>query len=105
MGGAMAAPEPAPERIRTGTWPESIQSRCVEPSDLGLEPTTPDCAGGLHRRCGHATAPADGLDAQPGVDDHRSFLVKHLLTDWRKGEAWFWDTLVDADPANDAFSW
>ncbi len=34
-----------------------------------------------------------------------SFLVKHLLTDWRKGEAWFWDTLVDADAANNAFSW
>ncbi|MBB3019778.1 deoxyribodipyrimidine photo-lyase [Microvirga lupini] len=34
-----------------------------------------------------------------------SFLVKHLLTDWRQGEAWFWNTLVDADPANNAFSW
>ena len=34
-----------------------------------------------------------------------SFLVKHLLTDWRHGEAWFWDTLVDADPANNAFGW
>ncbi len=34
-----------------------------------------------------------------------SFLVKHLLTDWRAGEAWFWDTLVDADPANNAASW
>jgi deoxyribodipyrimidine photo-lyase len=34
-----------------------------------------------------------------------SFLVKHLLLDWRHGEAWFWDTLVDADPANNAFSW
>ncbi|MEE1611523.1 cryptochrome/photolyase family protein [Microvirga sp. CF3016] len=34
-----------------------------------------------------------------------SFLVKHLLTDWRRGEAWFWDTLVDADAANNAFSW
>ncbi|HEY8381723.1 MAG TPA: deoxyribodipyrimidine photo-lyase [Microvirga sp.] len=34
-----------------------------------------------------------------------SFLVKHLLVDWREGEAWFWDTLVDADPANNAFSW
>jgi hypothetical protein len=28
-----------------------------------------------------------------------SFLVKHLLIDWREGEKWFWDTLVDADPA------
>jgi deoxyribodipyrimidine photo-lyase len=34
-----------------------------------------------------------------------SFLVKHLLIDWRAGEAWFWDTLVDADPANNAASW
>lgn len=34
-----------------------------------------------------------------------SFLIKHLLQDWREGEAWFWDTLVDADPANNAASW
>ena len=34
-----------------------------------------------------------------------SFLIKHLLIDWRKGESWFWDTLVDADPANNAASW
>jgi deoxyribodipyrimidine photo-lyase len=34
-----------------------------------------------------------------------SFLCKHLLIDWRRGERWFWDTLVDADPANNAASW
>jgi deoxyribodipyrimidine photo-lyase len=34
-----------------------------------------------------------------------SFLVKHLLLDWRHGEDWFWDTLLDADPANNAASW
>jgi deoxyribodipyrimidine photo-lyase len=34
-----------------------------------------------------------------------SFLVKHLLLDWRLGEAWFWDTLVDADPANNPAGW
>lgn len=34
-----------------------------------------------------------------------SFLVKHLLTDWRTGEDWFWDTLVDADPASNAAGW
>ena len=34
-----------------------------------------------------------------------SFLTKHLLIDWRKGERWFWDTLVDADPASNAASW
>ncbi|ABD88897.1 cryptochrome/photolyase family protein [Rhodopseudomonas palustris] len=34
-----------------------------------------------------------------------SFLVKHLLLDWRCGEAWFWDTLVDADPASNPANW
>lgn len=34
-----------------------------------------------------------------------SFLTKHLLFDWREGERWFWDTLVDADPANNPFGW
>ncbi|PJI38093.1 deoxyribodipyrimidine photo-lyase [Ferrovibrio sp.] len=34
-----------------------------------------------------------------------SFLIKHLLQDWRLGEAWFWDTLVDADLANNAGGW
>ncbi|MBO6636596.1 MAG: deoxyribodipyrimidine photo-lyase [Roseitalea sp.] len=34
-----------------------------------------------------------------------SFLIKHLMTDWRSGEDWFWDTLVDADPASNTASW
>jgi deoxyribodipyrimidine photo-lyase len=34
-----------------------------------------------------------------------SFLIKHLRIDWRQGEAWFWDTLLDADLANNAASW
>ncbi len=34
-----------------------------------------------------------------------SFLIKDLLLPWQDGEAWFWDTLVDADLANNAASW
>ncbi|MBG6213970.1 deoxyribodipyrimidine photo-lyase [Cryobacterium sp. CAN_C3] len=34
-----------------------------------------------------------------------SFLIKNLLIDWREGERWFWDTLVDADPASNPFGW
>ncbi len=34
-----------------------------------------------------------------------SFLVKNLLVDWRLGEQWFWDTLVDADEANNPGNW
>ena len=34
-----------------------------------------------------------------------SFLVKHLLQPWQSGEKWFWDTLVDADPANNTAGW
>jgi deoxyribodipyrimidine photo-lyase len=34
-----------------------------------------------------------------------SFLVKHLLIDWRRGALWFWDTLVDADYGNNSQNW
>ena len=34
-----------------------------------------------------------------------SFLVKHLLIPWQKGAEWFWDTLVDADLANNTLGW
>lgn len=34
-----------------------------------------------------------------------SFLVKNLLADWRIGEQWFWDTLVDADAASNPANW
>ena len=34
-----------------------------------------------------------------------SFLVKHLLIDWREGERWFWDTLVDADAGSNPANW
>lgn len=34
-----------------------------------------------------------------------SFLVKNLRLHWNKGEEWFWDTLVDADLANNSASW
>jgi deoxyribodipyrimidine photo-lyase len=34
-----------------------------------------------------------------------SFLIKDLLIHWQEGERWFWDTLVDADLANNAASW
>jgi deoxyribodipyrimidine photo-lyase len=34
-----------------------------------------------------------------------SFLVKHLLHDWVDGVRWFWDTLVDADLANNTLGW
>lgn len=34
-----------------------------------------------------------------------SFLVKDLLLSWQEGEKWFWDTLVDADMANNCLGW
>ena len=34
-----------------------------------------------------------------------SFLVKNLMVHWREGEKWFWDTLVDADLANNSAGW
>ncbi len=34
-----------------------------------------------------------------------SFLVKHLLIDWRRGERWFWDCLLCADYGNNSVNW
>ena len=34
-----------------------------------------------------------------------SFLVKNLLLHWHHGQEWFWDTLLDADLANNSASW
>ena len=34
-----------------------------------------------------------------------SYLVKYLNIDWRDGEEWFWDCLVDADYASNVVSW
>jgi len=34
-----------------------------------------------------------------------SFLVKHLLLPWQEGARWFWETLVDADLANNTLGW
>ena len=34
-----------------------------------------------------------------------SFLVKDLLLPWTEGAQWFWDTLVDADLANNTLGW
>ena len=71
----------------------------------------------------HLTAWQDGLTGYPIVDAgmrelwqtgfmHNrvrmiaaSFLIKHLMLDWRKGEDWFWDTLFDADYASNPASW
>lgn len=34
-----------------------------------------------------------------------SFLTKNLLIPWQEGARWFWDTLVDADLANNSAGW
>jgi deoxyribodipyrimidine photo-lyase len=34
-----------------------------------------------------------------------SFLVKDLMLPWQAGARWFWDTLVDADLANNTLGW
>jgi deoxyribodipyrimidine photo-lyase len=34
-----------------------------------------------------------------------SFLIKHLMIDWRSGEKYFWDRLLDACPANNITGW
>jgi deoxyribodipyrimidine photo-lyase len=53
----------------------------------------------------HPDLATNRLDAQSRPNGHRLVPHQHLLSDWREGERWFWDTLVDADPANNAARW
>ena len=76
------------------------------------KPTAQDLKAWQRGRTGYPIVDAGMRQLwQTGVMHNRvrmitaSFLIKHMLTDWRVGEAWFWDTLVDADPANNAGNW
>jgi deoxyribodipyrimidine photo-lyase len=71
-----------------------------------------DLAAWQHGRTGYPLVDAGMRELwQTGFMHNRvrmiaaSFLIKHLRIDWRRGEAWFWDTLVDADLANNAAGW
>ncbi len=86
---APALPGPAPRRLRApGKWPRSVAISALgilPKSDWALRHT-----GWMHNRVRMLAA---------------SFLVKHLLIPWQEGAAWFWDTLVDADLANNTMGW
>ena len=76
------------------------------------EPSQPLLAAWQHGRTGYPIVDAGMRQLwQTGWMHNRvrmitaSFLCKHLLVDWRVGEDWFWDTLCDADPANNAVNW
>ena len=60
---------------------------------------------GAARRCRHARALVDRWMHNRVRMVTASFLTKNLLIDWRRGEQWFWDTLVDADAASNPFNW
>ena len=84
-------------------------------------PSSGGCAGATTRpglRPGNAAGPAIRWLTQACVSfgplagctiasawSRPSFLTKHLLVDWRAGAAWFLDTLVDADRANNSAGW
>lgn len=106
------------------TWREFCRHQLYDHSDLDRKPlqtafeTFPwrtDAVGLQAWQRGQTGYPI--VDAgmrelwQTGVMHNRvrmvaaSFLVKHLLIDWREGERWFWDTLVDADPGSNPANW
>ncbi len=76
------------------------------------EPTAPELTAWHQGRTGYPLVDAGMRQLwQTGWMHNRvrmaaaSFLVKNLLADWRLGEAWFWDTLVDADSASNPANW
>ncbi len=58
-----------------------------------------------HRGCRDAGVVDDGLEHNRVRMIVASFLVKDLLLSWTEGARWFWDTLVDADLAQNTLGW
>ena len=56
-------------------------------------------------RCWHERAMVNWLNAQSCKNGCGFLFSKKSLLDWRHGERWFWDCLVDADLASNSASW
>ena len=117
-------PNGAEKFLKELVWREFSYNLLYHFPQLAEAPLNPRFAGFAWRDDGAAlSAWQQGLTGYPIVDAgmrqlwgigwmHNrvrmivaSFLVKHLLVPWQAGEAWFWDTLVDADLASNAASW
>lgn len=81
-----AFPWPAPDPAQLRAWQRGETG--IGLVDAGMRELWH--TGSMHNRVRMVTA---------------SFLTKNLLIDWRHGEQWFWDTLVDADAASNPFNW
>jgi deoxyribodipyrimidine photo-lyase len=104
-------------------WRDYAQNQIVTMPDYGARPANPisklpmaRCPGrpeGMaagphrlpHRGCGDAQLWLTGWMHNRVRMIVASLLIKHLGIDWRVGEQWFWDTLVDADYAQNAVNW
>ncbi|MDE1915379.1 MAG: deoxyribodipyrimidine photo-lyase [Sphingomonadales bacterium] len=105
-------------------WRDYAQNQIVSIPDYGARPANPDYEAFPWREDAEALhAWQQGRTGYPIVDAgmrqlwhtgwmHNrvrmivaSLLIKHLGVDWRQGEQWFWDTLVDADYAQNAVNW
>ena len=97
-----------------GQYPD-LASRNLKPAFDNFpwaEPSIDDLAAWREGRTGYPIVDAGMRQLrQTGWMHNRvrmlvaSFLTKHLLVDWRVGEEWFWDSLVDADSANNPSGW
>ena len=110
--------------LRQLAWREFSYDLLAGHPDLAIEPYRPafrdfpwvDNPGWLERWCeGETGYPvvdaamrqlrATGYIPGRGRMVAASFLTKHLRQDWRAGERWFRERLVDFDPALNAFNW
>ena len=120
-----AKPEEVDKFISEVVWRDFAYSLLAEHPDIATVPVQPGFAKFPYRTASSAELEAwqHGRTGYPivdagmrqlwitGVMHNRvrmvvaSFLIKHMLVDWRIGEAWFWDTLCDADPASNPVNW
>jgi hypothetical protein len=100
-GATGASDEPAPEKVKPS--PETSANTDTKADDLS--PSADVDTGYPLVDAGMRELWATGYLSNRVRLVVASFLTKHLRIDWRQGEAWFWDTLLDADAANNAAGW
>jgi deoxyribodipyrimidine photo-lyase len=92
-------------KLRTDNWNDRFDAFPWQENDEGFEAWTKGMTGYPIVDAGMRELWRHGIMHNRVRMITASFLIKDLMIDWRRGEAWFRDTLLDADVASNAANW
>ncbi len=92
-------------KLRTHNWNDRFDAFPWEENDDGFQAWTKGMTGYPIVDAGMRELWRHGIMHNRVRMITASFLIKDMMVDWRRGEAWFRDTLLDADVASNAANW